>query len=113
MATFIVDRVMPGLTHELLLEAQRLLHEAARRVSGGAGTVRYLRCTFLVDEQRCICLFEAPSADAVRRVNDIAQVPFRRVQPGIEFSAPGAVAAPESRQGPEGRPDEAAAPRPR
>lgn len=104
MATFIVDRVMPGLTPELLLEAQRLLHEAARRYSGGAQTVRYLRCTFLADEQRCICLFEAPSADAVRDVNDMAQVPFRRVQPGTEFSAPGAVAEPGSCQQPEGRP---------
>ena len=103
MATFIVDRVMPGLTPELLVEAQRLLHEAARRFSGGAETVRYLRCTFLADEQRCICLFEAPSADAVRRVNDMAQVPFRRVQPGTEFSAPGAAAGPEAWPTPEGR----------
>ncbi len=106
MATFIVDRVMPGLTPELLVEAQRLLHEAARRFSGGAEgaeTERYLRCTFLADEQRCICLFEAPSADAVRRVNDMAQVPFRRVQPGTEFSAPGSTDGAESRPTSEGR----------
>ncbi len=103
MGTFIVDRVMPGLTPELLVEAQRLLHEAARRFSAGAETVRYLRCTFLADEQRCICLFEAPSADAVRRVNDMAQVPFRRVQPGTEFSAPGRADMPEGSQDPERR----------
>ena len=89
MATFIVDRVVPGLTAELLLEAQRLLHQAARRVSGGADTVRYVRCTFVAGEGRCICVFEAPSAELVRRVNDIAQVPFRRIQPATEFSAPG------------------------
>lgn len=104
MATFIVDRVMPGFTPELLLEAQRLLCEAARRFSRGAETVLYLRCTFLAEEQRCICLFEAPSADAVRRVNDMAQVPFRRVQPGMEFSAPGAVVGPEPWQEAEERP---------
>jgi hypothetical protein len=103
VATFIVDRVMPGLTPELLVEAQRLLHEASRRFSTEAETVRYLRCTFLADEQRCICLFEAPSADAVRRVNDMAQVPFRRVQPGAEFSAPGRTAAPAGSQGRERR----------
>ena len=83
---------MPGLTAELLLEAQRLLHEAARRVSDGAergGSVRYVRCTFVAQEERCICLFEAPSAEAVRKVNDIAQVPFLRIQPASEFSAPG------------------------
>ena len=103
MATFIVDRAMPGLTPELLVEAQRLLHQAARRFSAGAETVRYLRCTFLADEQRCICLFEAPNAEAVRRVNDMAQVPFRRVQPGTEFSAPGAIAVQGLRPSPEGR----------
>lgn len=83
---------MPGLTAELLLEAQRLLHEAARRVSesgtSGAG-VRYVGCTFVPAEQRCLCLFEAPSAEAVRRVNDIAQVPFLKIQPALEYSAPG------------------------
>ena len=89
MATFIVDRVVPGLTAELLLEVQRLLHQAAGRVSRGADTVRYVRCTFVTGEERCICVFEAPSAEVVRRVNDIAQVPFRRIQPAIEFSAPG------------------------
>ncbi len=103
MATFIVDRVMPGLTPELLVEAQRLLHQAALRFSGGAETVRYLRCTFLAEEQRCICLFEAPSADAVRRVNDMAQVPFRRVRPCTEFSAPGTTTAAQPWQTPEGR----------
>ena len=89
MATFIVDRVVPGLTTELLLEAQRLLHQAARRVSHGADMVRYVRCTFVAGEERCICVFEAPSAELVRRVNDIAQVPFRRIQPATEFLAPG------------------------
>jgi hypothetical protein len=102
LATFIVDRVVPGLTTELLLEAQRLLYQAARRVSRGADTVRYVRCTFVAEEQRCICLFEAPSAEVVRQVNDIAQVPFRRIQPATEFSAPGtrtesAEARPEGR----------------
>lgn len=94
MATFIVDRVVPGLTTELLLEAQRLLHEAARRVSKGTDTVRYLRCTFMAEEHRCICLFEAPSAAMVKTVNDIAQVPFRRIQPATEFTEPGTTTYP-------------------
>ena len=89
MATFIVDRVVPGLTAELLLEAQRLLRQAAGRVSRGADPVRYVRCTFVPHEQRCICIFDAPSAEVVRRVNEIAQVPFRQIQPATEFSAPG------------------------
>ena len=91
MATFIVDRVVSGLTTDLVLEVQRLLYQAAKRVSAGPDMVRYVRCTFVAEEQRCICVFEAPSADVVRRVNEIAQVPFRRIQSAIEFSAPGTV----------------------
>ncbi len=97
MATFLVDRALPGLSVELLLEAQRCLREAVRRVSAGGEQVRYLRCTFLPGEQRCLCLFEADSASAVRRVNEIAQVPFRRIEPVQEYVFPGGPQAPERR----------------
>jgi hypothetical protein len=89
LPTFVVDRSLPGMTTELLLEAQRLLHEAARRVSLMGETVRYLHCTFMPQDQRCLCLFEAGDLEAVRKVNDIAQVPFRQIGPAIEFSTPG------------------------
>ena len=89
LITFVVERTVPGMTMELLLEAHRLLEQAARRVSALGSVVRYLRCTFMPEDQRCLCLFEASSADVVRRVNDIAQVPFRHIQPAFEFSAPG------------------------
>jgi uncharacterized protein DUF4242 len=86
---FIVDRVIPGLTADLLAEAQRCLQEAVRRVSDGGEAVRYLRCTFIPDQQRCLDLFEAVSADEVRRVNDIAQVPFRWIGQASEDAEPG------------------------
>ncbi len=89
MATFLVERTLPGLTLELLAEAHRCLQEAVRRVSGSGEEVRYVRCTYLPEEQRMLCLFEAATADGVRRVNEIAQMPFRRVAPASEFPAPG------------------------
>ena len=89
MPLFIVDRVVPGLTADLLAEAQRCLQEAVRRVSDGGEAVRYLRCTFIPDQERCLDLFEAVSADDVRRVNDIAQVPFRRIGEACEDAEPG------------------------
>lgn len=89
MPMFIVDRVMPGLTADLLAEAQRCLQEAVRRVSDDGEAVRYLRCTFIPDQQRCLDLFEAVSADDVRLVNDIAQVPFRWIGEASEDAEPG------------------------
>ena len=93
LSMFIVDRTVPGMTEELLGEVQRLLHEAARRVSSAGGRVRYLRCTYIPEEDRCLCLFEADNPAAVRRANETAQVPFRRISAVIEYWEPGASAA--------------------
>ena len=90
LSMFIVDRTVPGMTKELLGEVQRLLHEAARRVSSAGQPVRYLRCTYLPEEDRCLCLFEADTAAAVRRTNETAQVPYRRISAAIEYWDPGA-----------------------
>jgi hypothetical protein len=89
---FIVDRTVPGMTEELLGEVHRLLHEATRRVSSAGQPVRYLRCTYLPEEDRCLCLFEADSPAAVRRANETAQVPFRRISAAIEYWTSGTVA---------------------
>jgi len=94
MPLFVVDRVMPGLTAERLVEAQRCVQEAVRRVSDGGDAVRYLRCTFIPDQQRCLDLFEVASAVEVRRINDIAQVPFRWIGQAREESEPGAAIGP-------------------
>ena len=87
---FIVDRTVPGMTEELLGEVHRLLHESARRVSSAGQGVRYLRCTYLPEENRCLCLFEADSPAAVRKANETAQVPFQRISAAIEYWDPGA-----------------------
>src|ERR687891_2203193 len=88
-AVFVVDRRLPGMTEALLAEIQRLLHEAARRVSSRGVAVRYLRCIYMPEEDRCICLFEADHPAAVRDVNEVAQAPFLHITGAIEFWAPG------------------------
>jgi hypothetical protein len=89
LAMFLVDRTIPGMTEELLAEVHRLLDEAARRMATTGGPVRHLRCVYMPEDGRCICLFEARDLTAVRTVNEVAQVPFRRISSAIEFSAPG------------------------
>lgn len=90
MPVFVVERALPGLTAELLEEAQRCLQRAARRVSVGGEEVRYLRCIFIPEQERCLDLFEASGAASVRRVSDIAQVPFRWIGQAADYPAPGA-----------------------
>ena len=86
---FAVERTLSGLSLVHLAAAQRALGESARRLSGERGVVRYLRCTFTPHAERCLCVFEANSVDLVRRVNEVAQVPFDRIEEAIEFRDPG------------------------
>ena len=84
---FVVDRTFPGITQAVLAELHLLLQEASGRVSSGGMSVRYLRCIYMPEDDRCLCLFEADDPETVRTVNEIAQVPFHRISPAIEFWA--------------------------
>ena len=91
LGLFLVDRTLSGMTEDLLVEVHRLLHEATRRVSSKVGVVRHVRCIYMPEEDRCICLFEGTNRAAVRTVNEVAQVPFRRISSAIDFWAPAGV----------------------
>ena len=89
MAIFIVQRSLPGLSLEHLAAAHRALAESARRLSVGEDCVRYLRSTFVPARARCLCVFEATNRDLVRRVNEVAQVPFESIDEAVNFEEPG------------------------
>jgi len=85
---FVVERTLPGLSFDQLLGVQRALAESSRRLSRDGDLVRHLRCTYSPHDARCSCVFEANSADLVRRVNEVAQVPFDRIEEAIDFEEP-------------------------
>ena len=89
VAIFIVERRLPELSFEHLVVAHRALAESSRRISTGGDSVRYLRSTFSPAGGRCICMFEATSKDLVRRVNEVAQAPFKQIEEAISFEDPG------------------------
>jgi hypothetical protein len=90
VAIFIVERRLPELSLEHLAMAQRALADSSRRISMGGDSVRYLRSTFSPAIGRCVCMFEATSKDLVRLVNEVAQVPFDRIDEAVHFEDPGA-----------------------
>jgi hypothetical protein len=49
--------------------------------------VRYLRSTFIPDEEKCFCLFEGPSVEAVRTANDRAQLPYERIVEAMHLAS--------------------------
>jgi Nickel responsive protein SCO4226-like len=89
VAVFLVERRLPGMSLEHLAAAHRALAASAHRLSSGGDRVRYLRSTFVPARARCLCVFEATSGELVRRVNEVAQVPFVSIQEAIEFPDPG------------------------
>ena len=88
MPVYMVDRELPGITMDELAAAQRAAIEATREFTANGKPVRYIRSMFVPGESHCMCLFEAPTPDLVREVNEAAQIPFTRVTEAVDLTPP-------------------------
>ena len=86
MPVYQVERIVPG-AGMVAMEAIRR-RAAAACLTYSARGVRYLRSTFTPGDSRCRCLFEAASAEDVRRLNDAAQIPHQRIVVAVDFPGP-------------------------
>jgi hypothetical protein len=83
MAVYMVERNLSGISMEALAGAQQ------QAIKTAAGTdVSYLRSVFAPQDGRCFCLFDGPSEDAVKSVNDAAGLPYERVVPAMDLPRP-------------------------
>jgi hypothetical protein len=48
--------------------------------------MRYIRSTFALEDGRCMCLFEARSAEHLKRLNDEAKLPYSRVVEALDLT---------------------------
>lgn len=85
MAVYMVERDLPGITIEQLAAAQRAAVATSERFTAAGKPVRYIRSTFVPEEARCLCLFEAPDPVSVREVNESAGLPFQRVVEALDL----------------------------
>ena len=76
---FLVEHDLRGLSPTHLASAHQVLEEAVRREAERGSGIRYIQRIFVLQERRCLCLFQAPGPEPVRNVNDIAQFPLARV----------------------------------
>ena len=88
MAIFMVERDLAGISMEALGAAQGAAIAQAQACTAQGTPVRYVRSLFTPDDGRCCCLFEATTADAVRAVNDVAKLPYRRIVEAMDLAAP-------------------------
>jgi hypothetical protein len=84
---FLVEWRLPAITREALAMLQAGLADASRRLTARGQSVRYVRSTYLPDQQRLLCIFEAPTVEAVRTVNINAQAPFLHITSAVELPA--------------------------
>ncbi len=88
MQLFVVERKLRFVSPEMLLIMQSALAEASRRLNAHGRPIRYLRSTYVPDQGRLMCLFEAESAEAVRVVNENAQAPYSSIASVVERVVP-------------------------
>ena len=86
MSTYMVERNLPGISMEQLGAAQQAAIETARELTAEGKPVSYIRSTFVPDEGRCMCLFDAQNAEDVEDLNRKAQIPFERVVPAQDLT---------------------------
>jgi hypothetical protein len=86
MPVYQVDRDLPGIALPDLAAAQRAAIETSERFRAEGRQVRYIRSTFVPSEGQVRCLFEAPTAELVRELNEAAGIPFTRVVEAMDLT---------------------------
>ena len=86
MAVYMVDRDLPGITLDQLGAAQQAAIDTSEQFTSDGKPVRYIRSTYLPDESKVMCLFEAASADLVKQVNEAASIPFTRIVGAMDLT---------------------------
>lgn len=87
MPKYMVERFLPQITNEQLVAAAARAKSTTAQMTKEGTPIRYLRSIFVPGEEKCFCLFDAPSAELVEEANERAQIPFDRVVEAIHISA--------------------------
>jgi Protein of unknown function (DUF4242) len=88
MKTYIVERNLSGLEFADIFRLASAAYRAAATLSSDGGRVYYLGSTFLPEDGRCLCLFEADCIDVVDRLNRAEALPFDRISRAFSIPSP-------------------------
>jgi hypothetical protein len=79
MKQFVLEVFVSRSNGRELVRAERRLTAAAGRVSRNGTPVRYLRATYVPEDETCFHVLEADSADLVARVSKLAALDGGRI----------------------------------
>jgi Protein of unknown function (DUF4242) len=85
--TYLVERYWPGVTSELLLEAIDRSRAVIEQMSAEGTCVRDLSSVLLPGEEVVFSVYEGPSVEAVRQLNERAGIRVSRIVDAIWVSA--------------------------
>jgi hypothetical protein len=85
--TFLAERYVPGAGQAQLAAIAAAARRAADAAPRQAGAVRYLATTLVPGDDLCYCLFEAPSAEAVRLMTEAGQLSCERIIEAFHVTA--------------------------
>jgi hypothetical protein len=86
MTVYMVERNLKGISMDALGGAQKAAIAKAAEMREGGDDIRYIRSTFAPQDGRCMCLFEARSADTVKQLNDAAGLPYTQVVEALDLT---------------------------
>jgi hypothetical protein len=86
MAVYMVERSLKGITMDQLGAAQKSAIETGKNMTASGKKVRYIRSTFVPEEARCMCLFEATGPELVKELNETAKIPFTRIVEALDLT---------------------------
>jgi hypothetical protein len=88
MPSYLVEVYLPQSRAHEARATGRQARAAAEQLSREGTAVRYVRTTFLPDDETCFHLFEAASAEIVEEVSRRAKLGSARVVLAVEASEP-------------------------
>ncbi len=86
MPQYVVERHLPNFTGEQVAAAAKRAKEATSEMTREGTPVRYMRSIFIPGEDKCYCLFEGASADAVRQANKRAELPVESISEALSIT---------------------------
>ena len=79
MGCYVVIRHLPGITPEGLTGAGLRAKSCATEMTEEGTPIQWLRSFFIPETEQTHCYFEAPSPEAVKEVNERANIPFSEI----------------------------------
>lgn len=86
MPMYLVERYWPGVTAGLLRQGLERCRQVIEEMRGQGTDIRDISCTLIPGEEVVFSLYEGPSAQVIRQLNERADVPVSRIVQAIEIS---------------------------